>query len=146
VCPPLAIPEPCALEATGARLDALPDKPSVLSDPAGHNGNAGSRKAPREASDAALQQTLPYRSRREKWQRIQDTMKLTLPDLRHDATVGDLARDVMALNHARLVAEIGSWNKSDVGEALCRVIVMRTSVQRDRITPEALIIDDLGID
>jgi hypothetical protein len=53
---------------------------------------------------------------------------------------------VLAINHARLVAEIGSWNKNDAWEALCRVIVMQTAVDREKIKPEALIVDDLGID
>ena len=64
----------------------------------------------------------------------------------NDATVGDLARDVLAINHARLVDEVGSWNKKDVWEALCRVIVMQTAVTREKITPEAGLVDDLGID
>ena len=62
------------------------------------------------------------------------------------ATVGDLAKDVLAVNHARLVDEVGSWNKRDVWEALCRVIVIETGVAREEITPEAGIVDDLGID
>ena len=151
-----------------------------------------------------LEAILPRDGRREKWRRIQEAMKLKLPDLQHpgwmqltfltigvaltlspgiygkvgfgwiallfflglviggllirlspplavafpfhDATVGDLARDVLAINHARLVAEIGSWNKNDAWEALCRVIVMQTAVDREKIKPEALIVDDLGID
>jgi hypothetical protein len=63
----------------------------------------------------------------------------------NDATVGDLARDVLAINHARLVEEVGSWNKKDVWEALCRVIVMQTAVDREKITPDTFIVDDLGI-
>ncbi len=64
----------------------------------------------------------------------------------HDATVGDLARDVLAVNHARLVDEVGGWNKKDVWESLCRVIVIETSVAPEEITPEARILSDLGID
>lgn len=64
----------------------------------------------------------------------------------HDATVGDLARDVLAINHARLVAEIGCWNRNEVWEAFCRVIVTQTAVDRERIKPEALIADGLGVD
>ena len=56
----------------------------------------------------------------------------------NDATVGDLARDVLAINHARLGDEVGSWNKKDVWEALCRVIVMQTAVTREKITQEAV--------
>jgi hypothetical protein len=62
------------------------------------------------------------------------------------ATVGDLSRDVLALNHARLVSQVGNWNKKDVWEALCRVVVKETSVEPERIHRESLIVDDLGID
>ncbi|MGO9095396.1 MAG: hypothetical protein ACLQGV_09240 [Bryobacteraceae bacterium] len=61
-------------------------------------------------------------------------------------TVGDLARDVLALNHARLVEEAGGWNKDEVWESLCRVIVNQTAVPREKIRPEATISYDLGID
>lgn len=77
-------------------------------------------------------------------------IKLTTPLAfafpKHDATVGDLARDVLALNHARLVDEVGFWNKKDVWEALCRVIVLQTAVDREKMDPEARIVGDLGID
>ncbi|MEO7144332.1 MAG: hypothetical protein ABI165_12615 [Bryobacteraceae bacterium] len=63
-----------------------------------------------------------------------------------DRTVGDLARGVLAFNHPRLVADAGSWNKRDVWEALCRVIVMQTAVDREKIRPEARIVHGLGID
>ncbi len=63
-----------------------------------------------------------------------------------DATVGDLAREVLAINHARLVDEVGGWNNKDVWDSLCRVIVIETSVAREEITPEARILGDLGID
>jgi hypothetical protein len=64
----------------------------------------------------------------------------------HDATVGDLARDVLAINYARLVTEVGGWNEKEAWEALCRVIVMQTCVAREKITPNARIVDDLRID
>lgn len=64
----------------------------------------------------------------------------------NDATVGDLARDVLAVNHARLVEEVGGWNNKDVWDSLCRVIVIETSVAPEQITPEARILSDLGID
>ena len=76
--------------------------------------------------------------------RLSPVLAVAFPN--HDATVGDLVRDVLAMNHARLVDEVGSWNKKDVLEALCRVIVMQTAVAREKITPEASIVDDLGID
>lgn len=62
-----------------------------------------------------------------------------------NVTVGDLARDVLAANYARLASEIGSSNK-DVWEALCRVIVTQTGVAPDKITPQAGIVADLGVD
>ena len=151
-----------------------------------------------------LEGILPRNDRREKWRRLQEAMKLKLPDLQHpvwiqfslltlgvalavvpglyrgvdygwiallflfglivggfliklspalavafpnhNATVGDLVRNVLAINHARLVDEVGSWNKKEVWEALCRVIVMQTAVAREKIRPEAPIVDDLGID
>lgn len=65
---------------------------------------------------------------------------------KQDATVGDLARDVLAINHATLVDEVGSWNKKDVWETLCRVIVIETGVAREKITPESRFVQDLGMD
>jgi hypothetical protein len=47
--------------------------------------------------------------------------------------VGDLARDVLAVNHGRLVEEVGSWNKKDVWEALCRVIVIQTGIASKKL-------------
>ena len=152
----------------------------------------------------ALAIIFPRNGRREKWRRIQESMKLKLPDLQHpawlasgllacgvalvavpglyaglgygwiaisfliglavggflitlspflavafpnrDTTVGDLARDVLALNHARLAGDAGGWNKKDVWESLCRLIVMQTNVAREKVRPEASIVDDLGID
>jgi hypothetical protein len=65
----------------------------------------------------------------------------------HDeATVGDLARDLLALNHGQLVAAVGSWSRDEVWETLCRVIVIQTGVEREKIRPEAGIVDDLGVD
>jgi acyl carrier protein len=63
-----------------------------------------------------------------------------------EATVGDLARDVLALNHARLVDEIEGWNRKDAWEALCGVIAMETFVGREKITAESSFVDDLGIE
>jgi hypothetical protein len=62
------------------------------------------------------------------------------------ATVGDLARDVAAMNHARLIEEIGGWNKNDVLETVCQLITRQTDVPREMISPESLIVDHLGID
>jgi hypothetical protein len=77
---------------------------------------------------------------------IKLTPRLAIAFPNHDATVGDLARDVLALNHARLVSDIGSWNKVDAWETLRRVIVMQTSIEPEKIHRDALIGNDLGID
>lgn len=63
-----------------------------------------------------------------------------------NVTVGDLARDVLAVNHARLIEMFGGWNTKDVWESLCRLIVIETRVAPEKITPDARIVDDLRID
>jgi acyl carrier protein len=63
-----------------------------------------------------------------------------------EATVGDLARDVLALNQARVSGELRGIKKSEIWESLSRLIVLQTGVAREKITPEARIADDLGID
>ena len=60
-------------------------------------------------------------------------------------TVGDLRREVLAINHSRLMSEIGGWNPPEVWESLCRVIVRQTGVERGLVMPESRIVDDLGI-
>ena len=64
----------------------------------------------------------------------------------HDQTVGDLARDVLAANHAQLAEQVGGWTKHDTWETLCRLIANQTGVRREAIRPEAGIVGDLGID
>jgi hypothetical protein len=65
----------------------------------------------------------------------------------HNAvTVGDLAKDVLARNHAQLAAAVGGWNKTEVWESLCRVIVNQTGVAREKVREEARIVKDLGVD
>ena len=61
-------------------------------------------------------------------------------------TVGDLARDVLAVNHARLIDDVGGWYKKDVWESLRRVIVIETGVTPEKVKPDARIVDDLRID
>jgi hypothetical protein len=119
-----------------------------------------------------LEVILPRKGRREQWRRIQDRIKLRVPDLQHSgkslaallfigimltvgpglygsvgfawlmpllllglaaggflvklspslatafpqagATVGDLAKNVLAMNHAALAAEVGGWNREEV--------------------------------
>jgi acyl carrier protein len=63
-----------------------------------------------------------------------------------EQNVGDLARDILALNHAHFGTEAGGWNDGEVWETLCRIIVIQTGVDREVITREARIVDDLGID
>jgi hypothetical protein len=63
-----------------------------------------------------------------------------------NTTVGDLSRDVLAVNHARLVDETGSWNEKEAWDALCRLIIIQTGVPREKIKPEASLVDDLRID
>jgi hypothetical protein len=59
-------------------------------------------------------------------------------------TVGDLAREVGALNHGRLTRR--GWNGDEVWESLCQVIVSQTGLDRARITRDAAIVADLGIE
>jgi acyl carrier protein len=61
-------------------------------------------------------------------------------------TVGDLAKDILARNHAQLAASVGGWNKKEVWDALCRVIVNQTGVDREKVKPQARIVKDLGVD
>jgi len=63
-----------------------------------------------------------------------------------EETVGDLARDVLALNQAQFATEVGGWNDREVWETLCRIIVNQTGVERHLIKRGALIVDHLGID
>jgi hypothetical protein len=76
--------------------------------------------------------------------RLAPTCAVAIPN--GEATVGDLARDVLAMNHAQFVSEVGGWNAREVWETLCRIIVNQTGVERHLITREAGIVDDLGID
>jgi hypothetical protein len=76
--------------------------------------------------------------------RLVPTCAVAIPN--GEATIGDLARDVLATNHAQFVSEVGGWNDREVWETLCRIIVNQTGVDRHLITREAGIVDDLGID
>lgn len=60
-------------------------------------------------------------------------------------TVGDLARQVLALNYRALADEAKSWNERDVWEALRTVFVEQTGVRREDVTPGARIAEDLRI-
>jgi hypothetical protein len=63
-----------------------------------------------------------------------------------EETVGDLARDVLALNQAQFATEFGGWNDREIWETLCRIIVTQTGIERHLIKRGALIVDHLGID
>jgi hypothetical protein len=63
-----------------------------------------------------------------------------------EVTAGDLAKDVLALNYRAFAGGDGAGNRPEVWESLCRVIVKQTGVEREKITPEARIVYDLGID
>lgn len=61
-------------------------------------------------------------------------------------SVGDLARDVLALNHRQIADDIGSWNADEAWETICRLVVNQTGVARENITRDATFVEDLGID
>ena len=62
------------------------------------------------------------------------------------ATIGDLARDLAAINHGRLAAETGVSNGQEVWHSLVRLVMLISRVELESVTPEASILDDLGID
>lgn len=76
--------------------------------------------------------------------RLSSPLAISFPN--GNVTVGDLARDVLAVNHARLISDVGGWNEKDVWESLCRLIVIQTGVEPEKIKPDARIVNDLGID
>jgi acyl carrier protein len=61
-------------------------------------------------------------------------------------TVGDLAKDVLARNYALLASGVQGWNEQEVWESLCRIMVDQLGLRRQEITPEARIVDDLGVE
>lgn len=148
------------------------------------------------APSTPLTPLFPHSTRRQSWQRLQQSLALRLPALRlptaplvlaiaaflyfqlalhwapllfvfalfagaallrafpnlatefpsNIATAGDLAREVLAANYATLSQNAGGHTPNELWDALCRTIVDETGVPRERITPEARIVDDLGID
>jgi hypothetical protein len=54
----------------------------------------------------------------------------------HDATVGELAKDVLVLNHGRLAEEMGGWNRSEIWTTLRRLIVKQTGVTQIKSRPK----------
>lgn len=61
-------------------------------------------------------------------------------------TVGDLAEDALTRNHARLASAAKGWSESEVWETLCRLIVNQLGVDREKVKPDARIVQDLGVD
>ena len=61
-------------------------------------------------------------------------------------TVGDLARGALSRNYRQLAASIGGYNEADTWEALRGLIVDQIGVEKDKVTPEARIVKDLGVD
>lgn len=61
------------------------------------------------------------------------------------ATVGDLAKSVLSINYAPLLASIGQPNRQDVWDTLSGLIMKQFGLSREQIRPEATIMDDLGI-
>ena len=76
--------------------------------------------------------------------RLSPSLATALP--KHSLTVGSLSRDVLAINHAQLSAELGAWNKQDVWECLGRLIADRTGINPTRIKRDSRLFADLGID
>lgn len=60
-------------------------------------------------------------------------------------TVGDLAKSVLAANHAQFVRDAGGVNRKELWETLCRIVVVETGVAREKIYRETRILADLGI-
>jgi len=63
-----------------------------------------------------------------------------------DATVGDLAKGVLAANHRHFMAEIGTRSRNNVWEVLCAIIENQLGVERAKLTPDARFVVDLGVD
>lgn len=63
-----------------------------------------------------------------------------------EPTVGALAKEVLALNYGSLAAELGGWSEAEVWSLVCHLIVSQTGVERELVTPDARLVDDLGID
>ncbi len=62
------------------------------------------------------------------------------------ATVGELVKMMVALNHGRLAGRARRWNRDEVWESLRRVIEQQTSVPRGEIKPETSFVADLRMD
>ncbi len=83
---------------------------------------------------------------------VEDVFQMNIADEEANSvsTVGDLHNLVLSkLGDSKSglsnLDEVGDSKKEDVWETLCRVIITQTHVDRERITPDARILDDLGI-
>jgi hypothetical protein len=62
------------------------------------------------------------------------------------ATVGDLARNILAINYPHLLEEVGQQNRRDVWDTLCIIMVEQLGVKANQLLPEASIVDDLRVE
>ncbi len=62
------------------------------------------------------------------------------------ATVGDLSRLVLAHNFSAIEKDAGGWSERESWDLLVEIIVRQTGIDRDRITPDASFVQDLGLD
>ena len=100
----------------------------------------------------SLSKLLPQYGWRTKWKRLERSMGLRLPPLTQliwfprpgrPLTVGDLARQVLAFNHARFRSRT---NPGEVWQSLKLIIVKQLGVSPDEITPAASFTEDLRVD
>jgi len=72
--------------------------------------------------------------------------KLFAGDLPRTAyTIGELAQDVLALNHRAIAGDAAVRSASEVWETICRLIVNQVGAERELITRQATFVEDLGI-
>jgi hypothetical protein len=62
------------------------------------------------------------------------------------ATYRDLSRLVLAHNYTALSRQFGTWNPTDVWDALRIIIVEQLGVTPEMVTKDALLVSDLGMD
>jgi|HubBroStandDraft_3_1064219.scaffolds.fasta_scaffold174725_1 acyl carrier protein len=106
----------------------------------------------------SLERLIPQQDRATSWAAMEAVHTLLMPKLKKDLvsrrvefpngvrSVGELAERIVALNRNRLIAEYRGWTSDDVWKTLCQVIIHQTGVELNQITPEARLVDDLGID
>ncbi len=75
--------------------------------------------------------------------RVTRPFAVHFPNLR---TLGDLARATLHNNTSTLAATRQTWSAPLVWEVLCGLIIEKIGVDFDEITPDARIVDDLGIE